>query len=223
MAGRPKSPKFNILVVDDKPPVLEAMARMTKRVHEDIVIIKAASCAEAEALLNDASREIHGLLADDSLGDGFGMDLLRMLRKRKSNVVVAIYTGWPDGRDNNEADDLGAQYFVKPVEAKNVLNFVHRVFMNRPIDVGPVLDASIEEFGFTEKQTEVVASGIESTEHEDLRAALGLTESALRTRIRGVLNKARAKFPEWALEHLEELMVMLRRRLFGRLRPLRAR
>jgi two-component system response regulator QseB len=79
----------------------------------------AQSVAAAQMMLDDTDFDI--VLLDIGLPDGSGLDVLKYLKRRKSNAGVLIMTAYGDIDSRVQGLDLGADdYLVKPIEFKEL-------------------------------------------------------------------------------------------------------
>lgn len=110
----PTSMQF--LVVEDDVAVGRLLARLLGAHGETL---HAGSVGEALALLGDG-RSIHGLIIDVGLPDGSGLEVAARARELQRDVAILIISGSVDGRLLRETQATGAQYLLKPVDAKQL-------------------------------------------------------------------------------------------------------
>lgn len=87
--------EYRILLVDDEPAVLEALALTLKRAREFRAEVETASNGDA-ALAKLASSSFHLVLADHRMPGMTGVELLARVRAEHPNVVRALITGLND-------------------------------------------------------------------------------------------------------------------------------
>lgn len=79
----------------------------------------AQSVAAAKKMLDDTDFDI--VLLDIGLPDGSGLDVLKYIKRRKSNIGVLIMTAYGDIENRVQGLDLGADdYLVKPIDFKEL-------------------------------------------------------------------------------------------------------
>ncbi len=107
-----------ILIVDDEPRSLEALART---LSDDFDVKTAANVEQATALLEQEWVQI--VLCDQRMPDMTGVDFLKRVRERWPDVVRIIISGYTDTNDVvagiNEAGIY--QYITKPWQPDNLI------------------------------------------------------------------------------------------------------
>jgi len=117
--------KHRILVVDDD----EALAGTMKEILE-------ISGYQAEVALDgqEAKRKFlegffHLALLDMKLPDTTGIELLKWIKKETPRTLVMMVTGYPNLDNAVESLNFGANaYIMKPINAKDFLNFIGNKF-----------------------------------------------------------------------------------------------
>lgn len=108
---------IGVLLVDDEALTLELHRRYVERVEGFRVV---GECSGAHAALkalseSSAAAAIDLVLLDMTMPDGSGLDLLRRLRARRSDVDVIAVTAVRDAEIVHQMAALGVvQYLVKP-------------------------------------------------------------------------------------------------------------
>lgn len=104
---------YRILLVDDEPAVLEALALTLKRAREFRAEVELAPNGEA-ALDRLASSRFDLVLADHRMPGMTGVELLARVRERHPDVVRALITGLNDVDIAVEAMDRArVHYYVQ--------------------------------------------------------------------------------------------------------------
>ncbi len=102
-----------VLIVDDEPLVLKAVARIVRLMGYDVTL--AANGYEAIERLR--ARPFHVIVSDVAMPHMDGLELLKRVREIDPRVQVVLATGTPDDGDARVALELGAfRYLVKPVD-----------------------------------------------------------------------------------------------------------
>ncbi|MCP3983662.1 MAG: sigma-54-dependent Fis family transcriptional regulator [bacterium] len=119
------APLPTVLVVDDDPMVRRALGRALTRL--DVRPIEAGDVAQALELLQ--SERIEGVIADQRLEDGSGVDLLATVRNMWPELSRVLITGLEDPRIAQLAiNQAGVSYFLgKPWEADAIEEVVNRL------------------------------------------------------------------------------------------------
>lgn len=108
-------PKGRVLVVDDEPALLRAIARNLESAGHTVE--KANNGREAVALLADRSFDV--IVTDIAMPDMNGIQLLCAARERDLDVPVVLMTGAPTVETSIRAIEYGAlRYLVKPFEER---------------------------------------------------------------------------------------------------------
>jgi two-component system, probable response regulator PhcQ len=101
-----------ILVVDDDPNVLRAMARLF--LDEDYTVITADSAQAAQAVIEKTP--VHLVISDAMMPGMSGHELLAWVRKKYPQIIRTLFTGKADVKTVMKAVNEGEIYrfFTKP-------------------------------------------------------------------------------------------------------------
>ncbi|MEE4299803.1 MAG: sigma-54 dependent transcriptional regulator [Pseudomonadales bacterium] len=126
------------LIVDDEPDIRELLEITLGRMGLDTA--SAADLAEAHSLLQEGSFDV--CLTDMRLPDGNGIDLVRHISRRFSELPVAVITAHGSMDAAIEALKAGAFDFVsKPVDLAQLRNLVDQALKLQPMEgSGPTRD-----------------------------------------------------------------------------------
>jgi len=116
--------KFGILIVDDE----ENMLKMLKTFFEE----KGFKCYTAkngkEALAVIEENEVDLVITDMKMPEMDGLELLRIIKEKHSNISAVIMTGFAEEYTTTEALNLGADgYITKPFRNKELLLILKRI------------------------------------------------------------------------------------------------
>lgn len=119
-----RDPLPGILVVDDEPPALDALARALK---EDFCVFTAASASEAMLRL-EQEPGIRIILCDQHLPDTSGIEFLAKVRQRWPQALRLILSGAEDAQDIPARSDAAGiwQYLRKPWQPDRLLHILKR-------------------------------------------------------------------------------------------------
>ncbi len=117
-----------VLIVEDAADLGKMLKSSIQALSEDLSINVVPSAEEG--LIEAGRHEIHLLVTDFRLPGISGLEMVRRVRKRHSNVKVILTSSVVDAQFKQEADDLKVdQYLQKPVDlplfvsaVKNALN-----------------------------------------------------------------------------------------------------
>ncbi len=115
--------KRSILIIDDEKIILESLKMfLTEKGYE---VETAASAAEGREKLEACKPD--AAIMDIRLPDGDGLDILRELKGRDSNVPVIMITAFHDMDSTVKAIKLGAaEYITKPIDVDELEKAVSR-------------------------------------------------------------------------------------------------
>jgi DNA-binding NarL/FixJ family response regulator len=108
---------MKVLLIDDHPLILSALKSVIQGLGDDVVVVGAASAAEARETLR-RSADFDLALLDLSLGDADGFEVLSEFRNAWPALPVVVVSASDRASDVIRAIDLGAMGFV-PKRASN--------------------------------------------------------------------------------------------------------
>jgi len=171
--------RYLALIVDDEPDILELLEMTLSRMEIDCH--SASDLTSAYSLLEEHSFDL--CLTDMRLPDGDGIDLVRLMQQRYTNIPVAMITAHGNMELAINALKAGAFDFVsKPVDLSVLRNLI-----NTALKLSHKTAAGIDT-----KNTEPAAPNIEPSDEE--QQLLG--ESKVMDKTRATINKlARSQAP----------------------------
>ena len=112
-----KEPGMKVLVVDDEPPIVEAVAYNLRK--EGFQTATAGSAEECMEAINAFKPDL--IVLDVMLPSASGFDICRTLRKQ-SNVPIIMLTARADEMDRVVGLEIGADdYLVKPFSMRELM------------------------------------------------------------------------------------------------------
>jgi DNA-binding NtrC family response regulator len=111
-----------ILVVDDDPPLLDALERAFREAGE--AVVACASFAEARQALREQSFD--ALVTDIRLGEFNGLQLAVIARDAQPGSRIIVFSGFSDPVLQAEAERIGAIFRVKPVPSADLLELIRQ-------------------------------------------------------------------------------------------------
>ena len=144
-----------VLLVDDEPSVRQSLALILTKAGYNVAT--AADLAGAYSQCENGPWDV--VLTDLVLPDGSGIDLLRCVRDRGSEVPVIAITGEPNLETATEAVRLGAyDYVTKPIRRDMLVSVVSRaVEKHRLIDDNQRYRQNLERL-VQERTADLIAS-----------------------------------------------------------------
>jgi two-component system response regulator HydG len=115
--------KVSILVIDDEESIRFSFSRFLSAEGHNVITAK----GYREALARMDETEFELILADIVLEDGWGIDILREVRKRNLKTRVIIITAYPSSETAQDSFRMHAvDYLVKPLGQGGLLNSVNK-------------------------------------------------------------------------------------------------
>lgn len=124
-----------IMVVDDEPPIVEAISYNLKK--EGYLV---ATASDAEECLAQALKDPpDAVILDMMLPSGSGLEVCRQLRLQHGAMPVIFLTARAQESDRLKGFDVGADdYVTKPFSMKELIARLRAVLRRRPVPVGAV-------------------------------------------------------------------------------------
>ncbi|WP_010298599.1 ActR/PrrA/RegA family redox response regulator transcription factor [Candidatus Odyssella thessalonicensis] len=109
----------SLIIIDDDQPLREQLGRVMGR--RGYTVSLAGSLEEAKLILSDHSFEF--AIVDMKLGDGYGLDLVNLLKAANDNMRIVMLTGYGNIATAVAAIKHGAvDYLTKPADADMIDN-----------------------------------------------------------------------------------------------------
>ncbi len=123
--GKVASKPRKIMVVDDKPELLNLFVRFIKKMGH--IPVPALSAEEAEAKFEE-NPDVELLIADIVLGDEDGVELARSLHRKKPDMGIILITGFDYGRFEAAKDLPVFAKLVKPIGFQDLSKVISDFF-----------------------------------------------------------------------------------------------
>jgi DNA-binding NarL/FixJ family response regulator len=148
------------LIVDDHPAVREALAIRIGKLRDLEVCGEAADVPEALALIDSQNPDI--AIVDISLKNGDGIDLIKRIKARNSNVRMLVWSMHSEALYAERALRAGAHGYITKEQATNQIVDAIRQVLDGKVYLSP---------GMTDKLLHrAVGEGGESLEHAPVDA-----------------------------------------------------
>lgn len=118
--------KGKILIVDDEPLVLEIIQTVLKK--SGFETTTSSSALEALNHIKKSSYDV--IISDIRLEELTGIELLHFAKNKNPLTSGILITGAPAEEDRLKADELNAQYFIKPLSLEKISQAVENCFQN---------------------------------------------------------------------------------------------
>lgn len=160
MAGTKK-----ILIVDDHPAVRESLAGWNARSRDLVVCGEAANAPEALRAFEECQPDV--AVIDISLKEDSGIDLVKRLRAKDSNVRILIWSMHPESLYAERALRAGAMgYLNKEHATSELLNAIHAI-LDDQIYVSPEIATRLMARGLGKKR--VTESAVDQLSDRELQ------------------------------------------------------
>jgi DNA-binding NarL/FixJ family response regulator len=177
-----------VLVVEDERLIAAGM----QRALQALIGVKLVSTVAAALDQLSPDHEWSALIVDVGLPDGNGLDVARAARAALPLLPIMILTGRDDHATINEAHRVGADFRCKPVDAREIVQFVQEAqsFADIPEErLTQVVDEMALECALTPRETNLVHAALLDVSRQELLARLGVSENTLKSHVKGVLKK----------------------------------
>lgn len=110
---------MRVLIVDDSEILIDRLSKLLSSITNLEIVGSAQNSLIGAKLVKDLNPDV--VIADIRMPGGGGFDLLTKVKAQFPNVVVCIYTNYPNSQYRDKALLLGADYFFyKTKEAEKL-------------------------------------------------------------------------------------------------------
>jgi len=185
---------IRILVVDDHPLLREGIAALLAGKKDLELVAQAASGAEGVDLYRVHKPDI--TLMDLQMPGLHGIDAITAIRELSSEAAIIVLTTYSGDVQVRRALKAGAQaYLLKSLLHKDLLDTIRTVHAGHrtvsPDVAAALADHSLDE-PLTDREMEVLQLIADGHANKEIAARLGITEEAVKSRVKNVLAKLRA-------------------------------
>jgi DNA-binding NarL/FixJ family response regulator len=185
---------MNILVIDDHPLVVDALAQLLPQIDTDIVVRTALNPCEAIAVL-DNEPDVALILLDLALPDARGLDFLSDLKLDYPGIPVVVISATHDRATVMAALGAGAHGFIaKTADCTLLLDAVRRVIEGgicMPDDgampEGDGVHIDSRTLGLTARQTDVLKLLVQGKPNKLICRDLKLSEGTVKVHVSAIL------------------------------------
>jgi DNA-binding NarL/FixJ family response regulator len=186
---------MKILVVDDHPLVLDALAQILPEADPNIEVLRAADPAEAVVVL-DNEPDVALVLLDLALPGARGLDFLGDLKLDYPGVPIVVLSATYDQATVMAAMGAGAHGFIpKSADARNLLDAVRRVLDGglcalstaSPMPDGDGVQVDSRGLGLTVRQTDVLKLLVQGKPNKLICRDLRLSEGTVKVHVSAIL------------------------------------
>jgi DNA-binding NarL/FixJ family response regulator len=191
---------MKILVIDDHPLIVDALAQLLPQVDPEIVVRKALDPGEAVAVL-DNEPDVALVLLDLALPGARGLDFLCDLKLDYPGVPVIVVSATHDRTTVMAALGAGAHGFVaKTADGTMLLDAIRRVLdggVSLPQDAampdGDGVHIDSRALGLTARQTDVLKLLVQGKPNKLICRDLKLSEGTVKVHVSAILKALRVR------------------------------
>jgi DNA-binding NarL/FixJ family response regulator len=192
---------MKILVIDDHPLIVEALAQLLPQFDPEFAMLAARDAAEATELL-DNEPDIALVLLDLALPGARGLDVLGDLKLDYPGVPIVVLSATHDRATVLAALGAGAQGFIpKSANAETLLGAVRHVLdggVYLPSDASPTphgdgVHVEGGELGLTARQTDVLKLMVQGKPNKLICRDLTLSEGTVKVHVSAILKALRVR------------------------------
>jgi DNA-binding NarL/FixJ family response regulator len=190
-------PVIRLLVADDHPAILEAVAQFVAG-EEDIELVARAADGE-HALRLIESRQPDVAILDIRMPKLGGIEILKRLGDAKNALPVILFTGYPERGLLLESLDVGARGFVLKESPLADLMRATRIVADGGTYIDPVLagvlagPATADRLGsLTKREREVLRLLSDGMRNEQVASVLLISPLTVRSHVKNAMKKLEA-------------------------------
>jgi DNA-binding NarL/FixJ family response regulator len=187
---------MKVLVVDDHPLVLSAMAQLLLQVDRAVTMYGACDRDETYALLA-AHPDIALALLDLALPGMRGLEMLGRLRRDFPRLPIAVLSATHDRATVDSALAAGARGFIaKTASARQLVESVQRLLdgrscprpeLSRTQRIGPGTELMYDMLGLTQRQSDVLRLLAQGKPNKLICRDLNLSEGTVKVHVSAIL------------------------------------
>ncbi|CAI0929271.1 response regulator transcription factor [Serratia fonticola] len=184
------------LVVDDHPMVANGIAGFlnTRCGYKRVYV--AASRQECNSYISEKGHP-QLLVLDFWLSDGTALHLIRELPQKDANIRLLVISGDENNQVQHKAQEAGAHGFVHKHDSPQTFHLAVTALQNGQLWFPASSEVACctsspprdQEFGLTQRQTEVLAMMLRGFSNKRIALALAVSESTIKEHITSILGK----------------------------------
>ncbi len=196
-----QSTRIGILIVEDDDVLARTLGRYVALFARPLIMTTARQARETLREEPDIAAGIF----DVGLPDENGLDLIAEVRRNHPRLPVLVLTGQLRPDYVNRAAELGARFVSKYDEGSRIAHIVMQ-FAQAALPDDERLTLVIADFcrthGLTREESEIVRCFVMGAPREELAVQTRTNENTLKSRVRAILRKSRARSLEEIFRHL---------------------
>ena len=186
--------RLRLLVADDHPAILDAVADFVRGEEDVELVARAADGENALRLIADFRPDI--AILDIRMPKLGGIEVLRRLVRSETAPAVILYTGYPDRSVLLESLDAGARGFVLKESPLSDLIRAVRIVAGGGTYIDPVLagvlagpQATERLSALTKREREVLRLLADGMRYEQAASVLFISPLTVRSHVRNAMTK----------------------------------
>ena len=197
----PSDKLIRLAIVDDHPPIRDAIRREAEETIDLKVVDEAGSAEEASQLIEEQRPDV--CIVDLSLRDGYGFDLIRSIQDRHPSIRLLVFSVHDEVVYAERALKAGADgYLMKGCSLDEILTAVRRVAVGevylsaemaarvvRNVQGGEAEAIHFPVDELTDREREIFRMLGEGTSTETIADRLGVARKTVETHRRRVKEK----------------------------------
>ncbi|CAI1593650.1 Response regulator protein vraR [Serratia fonticola] len=188
--------KPNALVVDDHPMVANGIAVFLNTHCGYRQVYVAASRKECNSRIAENGYP-HLLVLDFWLSDGTALHLIKELLQQDANIRLLAISGDENNQVQHKAREAGAHGFVHKHDSPQTFHLAVTALQNgqlwfpdsSELACCPPSTTHEQEFGLTQRQTEVLAMMLRGFSNKRIALTLAVSEPTIKEHITSILSK----------------------------------
>ena len=187
---------MKVLVVDDHPLVLSAMAQLIGQIERPLTMYGASDRDEAYALIA-AHPDIALVLLDLALPGMRGLEMLGRLRRDFPRLPIAVLSATHDRQTVDNALAAGARGFIaKTASPRHLVDSIQRILdgracaqpeLSRSQHGGPGSELMFDVLGLTQRQADVLRLLAQGKPNKLICRDLNLSEGTVKVHVSAIL------------------------------------
>jgi DNA-binding NarL/FixJ family response regulator len=180
-----------VLIVDDHPVVREGLNAMISVESDMVVVGEAGTGAEAIELFGKLRPNV--VLMDLLLPDLDGLDAIRRITEKSSDVNIVVITSVGSDEQIYQALDAGARgYLFKDMVRKELMQAIRAMRSGRryiPAQVGARLAEGLPRLSLSSREIEVLRLVAVGNRNKEIAYELNISEATVNAHIKHILQK----------------------------------
>jgi len=188
---------MKILVIDDHNLIRQAMQGVLRKLHKDCRVLEAASCGQANRILEE-NPDVALVLLDLTLPDGDGFEFLEELRDRYPATAIVVLSAVHEPANVHKALDLGAAGYIPKTADPEVIVNALRLVMSGGIYIpasilpavftkAPTVREALHDLGLSNRELDVLTLMMEGKTNKTICRTLDISLTTVKHHVGAIL------------------------------------